>query len=113
MVEEKWCAVCGRVIEWRRKWARDWPSVRYCSASCRRTRLGEVDAALEAFLREQLARRRRADPRDAAAALSTPAEQARRAARRIIAAGEAVAIWRGRSVDASAVRGPFEIVARA
>ncbi|WP_369333679.1 DUF2256 domain-containing protein [Corallococcus carmarthensis] len=25
------CAVCGRAITWRRKWARDWEQVRYCS----------------------------------------------------------------------------------
>ena len=37
--ELKYCAVCGREIEWRRKWARDWDAIRYCSGACRR-RLG-------------------------------------------------------------------------
>jgi hypothetical protein len=27
----KSCAVCGRAITWRKKWERDWESVRYCS----------------------------------------------------------------------------------
>ncbi|WP_072756002.1 DUF2256 domain-containing protein [Thermomonas hydrothermalis] len=32
---QKICATCGRPFQWRRKWARDWPSVRYCSQRCR------------------------------------------------------------------------------
>ncbi|MBP0443578.1 DUF2256 domain-containing protein [Roseomonas sp. SSH11] len=32
---EKLCAVCGRPFAWRRKWARDWDAVRYCSEACR------------------------------------------------------------------------------
>lgn len=31
----KICARCGRPFEWRRKWARDWANVRYCSDKCR------------------------------------------------------------------------------
>lgn len=34
----KFCAVCGRPFAWRRKWARDWDAVRYCSQRCRRSR---------------------------------------------------------------------------
>jgi hypothetical protein len=33
---EKICEVCGRPFAWRRKWARDWDNVRYCSERCRR-----------------------------------------------------------------------------
>ena len=32
------CAACGRPFEWRKKWARDWESVRWCSDACRRAR---------------------------------------------------------------------------
>ncbi len=32
---QKICAACGRPFSWRRKWARDWESVRYCSQRCR------------------------------------------------------------------------------
>ena len=31
----KICAACGRPFAWRRKWARDWAEVRYCSDRCR------------------------------------------------------------------------------
>jgi hypothetical protein len=30
------CASCGRPFAWRRKWARDWDRVLYCSDKCRR-----------------------------------------------------------------------------
>ncbi|WP_336985039.1 DUF2256 domain-containing protein [Asaia sp. HN128] len=32
---EKICPVCHRPFSWRRKWARDWDQVRYCSDACR------------------------------------------------------------------------------
>ena len=32
------CAACGRPFAWRRKWARDWEQVRYCSDACREGR---------------------------------------------------------------------------
>ncbi|MBK1660249.1 DUF2256 domain-containing protein [Paracraurococcus ruber] len=35
---EKTCAACGRPFAWRKKWARDWDSVRYCSDACREGR---------------------------------------------------------------------------
>ena len=35
--EPKICAACGRPFEWRKKWARDWAQVKYCSEKCRRT----------------------------------------------------------------------------
>lgn len=32
------CAGCGRPFAWRKKWARVWDEVRYCSERCRRER---------------------------------------------------------------------------
>ncbi|RJF73004.1 DUF2256 domain-containing protein [Deinococcus cavernae] len=31
----KICPVCGLSFTWRKKWARDWENVRYCSERCR------------------------------------------------------------------------------
>jgi hypothetical protein len=45
---ERTCAACGRPFSWRRKWARDWESVRFCSDRCRGTGAadgGKVDKA--------------------------------------------------------------------
>ena len=35
---EKICPVCQRPFSWRRKWARGWEEVRYCSERCRHAR---------------------------------------------------------------------------
>ncbi|WP_081617424.1 MULTISPECIES: DUF2256 domain-containing protein [unclassified Thioalkalivibrio] len=35
---QKTCVVCGRPFTWRRKWARCWDEVKYCSQRCRRMR---------------------------------------------------------------------------
>ncbi|WP_081963547.1 DUF2256 domain-containing protein [Hoeflea sp. BAL378] len=32
---QKPCAQCGRPFAWRRKWARVWTEVKYCSERCR------------------------------------------------------------------------------
>jgi len=32
----KVCERCGLPFEWRKKWARDWDNVKYCSEKCRR-----------------------------------------------------------------------------
>ncbi|WP_397415791.1 DUF2256 domain-containing protein [Phenylobacterium sp.] len=29
------CVFCSRPFNWRKKWARDWASVKYCSERCR------------------------------------------------------------------------------
>ncbi|MBN8576462.1 MAG: DUF2256 domain-containing protein [Cyclobacteriaceae bacterium] len=31
----KICKRCSRPFTWRKKWARTWPEVVYCSAACR------------------------------------------------------------------------------
>ncbi|MEN9062306.1 MULTISPECIES: DUF2256 domain-containing protein [Ponticoccus] len=35
---QKTCAICGRPFTWRKKWAKVWDEVRYCSDRCRRER---------------------------------------------------------------------------
>lgn len=32
----KVCVTCARPFAWRKKWARDWDEVKYCSDACRR-----------------------------------------------------------------------------
>ena len=34
----KICAACGLSFNWRKKWARDWDAVKYCSDRCRGAR---------------------------------------------------------------------------
>jgi hypothetical protein len=41
----KRCATCGLPFSWRRKWARVWDEVKYCSERCRRRRGGQGSPA--------------------------------------------------------------------
>ncbi|WP_093975004.1 DUF2256 domain-containing protein [Boseongicola aestuarii] len=34
----KTCVTCGRTFSWRKKWAKVWGEVKYCSERCRRER---------------------------------------------------------------------------
>jgi len=34
------CLACGRPMSWRKRWARNWDEVKYCSEACRRGRQG-------------------------------------------------------------------------
>lgn len=36
----KICEACGRPMTWRRRWARTWEEVKYCSDACRRAKPG-------------------------------------------------------------------------
>jgi hypothetical protein len=33
------CATCGLAMSWRRRWARNWADVKYCSDGCRRAKV--------------------------------------------------------------------------
>ncbi|WP_452226467.1 DUF2256 domain-containing protein [Lacinutrix cladophorae] len=35
---EKICIVCNRSFTWRKKWAKDWEAVKYCSVRCRKNK---------------------------------------------------------------------------
>ncbi len=40
---EKICVTCGRPFTWRKKWAKVWEEVRYCSDRCRNLRRKAAD----------------------------------------------------------------------
>ncbi|MBI6120000.1 DUF2256 domain-containing protein [Salegentibacter maritimus] len=35
---EKICPVCKKTFRWRKKWEKNWASVKYCSEKCRRNK---------------------------------------------------------------------------
>jgi hypothetical protein len=120
VVEDKCCASCGRTFSWRRAWARDWAQVRFCSDACRRHKVRAVDRDLETAIVRLLEASRagaticpsevaRAVAGDDRAEWEPLMEPARRAARRLVAAGEVELVQRGRVVDRSAFRGPVRI----
>ena len=115
---DKTCAACGRRIEWRKKWERDWDQVRYCSSACRKRGVTAEDEQLERTILELLAQRKGGAticPSDAARSVGTGdgwrdlMEPARRAARRLVEAGEVVITQQGKVVDPSTAKGPIRI----
>ncbi|MET0327113.1 MAG: DUF3253 domain-containing protein [Ilumatobacteraceae bacterium] len=116
----KTCAVCGRRIEWRTKWAQDWDSRRHCSEGCRRHGSRQDDRRLETSIMELLDRGARSprartiSPSEAARAVGGAAwqvlvEPARHAAQRLVVTGDVVITQGGRVVDPSTATGPIRI----
>lgn len=35
-IESKICESCGRTIEYRKKWEKDWANIKYCSDACKK-----------------------------------------------------------------------------
>ena len=116
-MEEKFCAVCGRRIEWRKKWEDCWEDVKYCSGKCRKRGLGEVDAALEESVMRLLKERGRGKticPSEAARDVFPDdwrgqMEAARMAVRRLIVDGKVVVKQKGKVVDASTAKGAVRV----
>ncbi|APF34756.1 S-adenosylmethionine:tRNA ribosyltransferase-isomerase [Microbacterium sp. AISO3] len=113
----KTCASCGREMQWRAKWARNWDEVRYCSDACRRRGIRPVDTQLSEKILELLSARAAGAticPSEAARAVGGEEwrdlmEPARRAARRLVADGEVEITQRGTVVDPSTAKGPIRI----
>ena len=114
---ENTCASCGRRIEWRAAWAKNWDEVRYCSDACRARKVTATDRELEESILGLLADRAAsatACPSEAARAVGGDEwrdlmEPARRAARRLVARGEIDITQGGAVVDPSTARGPIRL----
>jgi hypothetical protein len=125
--ETKACARCGREIEWRKKWARNWANVKYCSAACRRAGVSTVDRELESAMLRALRERgggKTICPSEVAREVGGAGddgdgrgaggwrelmEPTRMAARRLTAAGDAEIVQGGKPVDPSSAKGPIRV----
>ena len=114
---EKVCVRCGRTMQWRAKWAKNWEQVKYCSDQCRRARVTATDTALEDAIISLLGTRARNAsicPSEAARQVSGESwqslmEPARMAARRLVAQGKVQITQGGKVVDPSRAKGPIRI----
>ena len=114
---DKVCVRCGRTVQWRAKWAKNWEQVKFCSDQCRRTRATATDSALEDAIVTLLGAR----ARDASICPSEVARQVggeswqslmeptRMAARRLVAQGKVQITQGGKVVDPSRAKGPIRI----
>ena len=121
----KTCLTCGRTIEWRKKWERDWDTVKFCSDACRTHKPGARDKLLEDTILQLLQARgagKTICPSEAArtvaggGTLSDVREQweplmepARAAARRLVAAGSIVITQGGHTVEPSTAKGAIRL----
>lgn len=116
-MESKPCAVCGRTIEWRKKWERSWNEVKYCSDGCRRRKHEAADDTLERSILTMLEARARGAtmcPSEVARSVAPDdwrplMEPVREAARRLVAKGLLDITQQGRVVDGSTAKGPIRL----
>ena len=118
---EKYCAVCGRRMTWRKKWRHNWEGVIYCSSACRKAGLSDLDQQCETailILLEALGRNRTICPSEAAVKVAAGSSEGnwkplmttvRNAARRLVAKGLVEIVQHGRAVDPSTAKGPIRI----
>ena len=114
----KSCQTCGREIEWRKKWGKDWENVRYCSQKCRRDKPGEAGADLEKAILALLEMRKRGAticPSEVARQVGTEdgwrelMEPVRQAARRLVARDRLEITQKGKVVDPSRAKGAIRL----
>lgn len=111
--------VCGRQIQWRKKWRNSWKQVKYCSRACRSAGLSDIDLKLEKVIVDLL-RSRPANnsicPSEAARKLAASddedqwrplLERTRRAARRLAHQGRINIFQGGQKVNPAKLRGPI------
>ena len=117
-VTDKICAACGRRFSWRKKWARTWDDVKYCSDACRRGKVSAADLDLERRIVEMLDGRPAGSicPSEVARAAAKPGEDwrplmepVRRAGRRLAERGIVEFTQNGRAVDPTAAKGPVRL----
>ena len=117
----KTCIVCGREIQWRKKWQNDWDQIKYCSHSCRQAGLTDTDRRLENIILRLLRSRKKGAsicPSEAARELVQACDErqwrpllepARRAARRLVHRGKISIMQGGKIVDPSKCKGPIRL----
>ncbi len=115
------CIVCGREIQWRKKWKNNWSQVKYCSRACRNHGLRDIDIMLEKIIMDILQSSKTGAsicPSQAARTLVEDddenrwralLEPARRAARRLVHQGKISIMQRGKIVDPSKFKGPIRL----
>lgn len=104
-------------MTWRKKWAKNWGEVKYCSDACRRCGVRDEDVELERAILELLSKRARGAsicPSEAARAVRHEGwrelmEPARRAARRLVRGGRVEITQHDKIVDPTTAIGPIRI----
>ena len=117
----KVCIVCGREIQWRKRWQNNWHQIKYCSHACRKAGLTKIDLDLEKSILRLLHSRKSGGsicPSEAVKELvhiddqsqwRSLMEPARRAARRLVHQGKIQIMQGGSVVNPSKFKGPIRL----
>jgi hypothetical protein len=116
----KTCAACGRTMEWRKSWAKNWESVKFCSDKCRGAKVGVREKELEKVILRLLTERgagKTICPSEAARAVGGEdralweplMEPVRAAARRLVVEGKIMITQGGVVVDGSTAKGAIRL----
>lgn len=114
---EKNCKVCGRIIEPRKKWMKNWNEVQYCSDSCRKQRVSYLQRAKDEEAILELLSKRSMSASICPSEILSPAkkkdpvrmEEVRQAARRLVHKQKIEITQKGQVVDPSNFRGPIRL----
>lgn len=113
MPESKICESCGREIEYRKKWLRDWENVKYCSDECRRNKNKfDYRDSILSLLKQRKAGQTICPSDVLPADQKTDAvmmEHVRRSARRLASDGLIEITQSGKPVDPLHFRGPIRL----
>ncbi len=108
MTEQKYCASCGRIIDFRQ--VKNWSDLKYCSKKCRHSKANTLDKQLELEILHQLKTQKCIDIDNAAKALAGEnwqrlRERGRKAARRLVQKDEIEFTQQGRVLEPSYAKG--------
>lgn len=109
----KSCVRCGRRMTFRRRWAKNWSQIKYCSDQCRNS--GSKNTHEEEIL--ALLKKRGAGKTicpseilpDELKQNSKAMEAVRQAARRLVAKNQIIIMQKGHEVDPSTAKGPIRL----
>lgn len=113
MLKNKICAQCGRCIEPRKKWLKNWEQVKYCSDKCRSSKApNSYEQDILELLRQRGAGKTICPSEILSEDLKNNKslmEDVRQAARRLVAQGLIVITQKGHPVDPSTAKGPIRL----
>lgn len=113
MESVKICKVCGRSIEPRKKWKKDWDQIKYCSERCRRNKsTNDYETQILDLLKARGSQKTICPSEILSAELKQNKqvmEEVRSAARRLHSEGKILILQGGHPVDPSTAKGPIRL----
>jgi len=111
--EFKLCLVCGRRMDYRKSWAKNWNEVKYCSERCRRQKKDPDYAQAILTLLKSKSSALTICPSEVLGPLDKQnpelMEKVRNSARKLAAEGTIEISQKGRVVDPTDFRGPIRL----